>query len=544
MTAASRPDILVSPLQGGSALVRDYLAGIDLSPFYTAHPGDAAAWADQAAAVDARLDATSRARVASAIQPLGDAAGRLDCILDGDGFFITTGQQPALFGGPLYTLYKILSAIRLAAVLEAQLERPVLALFWVGSDDHDWDEANHATFIDGGGYAERVAVPASPDAPPLPLSERVWGQGVTSAVDRLIELLPDGAYARDVAAHVRDAYVPDATVSASFTATITHLLGGRRLAIVDAAHPAMRHAAAPVLRHELEHAAEHGETVARQTQRLIDAGYHAQVAADPDAANIMLLDEAGRDRLIRGRGGWLTRRDQRPITEAALLRRLETEPDRFSPNVLLRPIVESALLPTIAYVAGPGELSYFAQIGCLFRAHGMRPPIVVPRASVTLVEPKVRKVLDAQGVEPSFFARPYAEVVRTVLHAELPQEVRASLASVRDGLHATYGALADAASEVDPTLRGPVIAARNAALVRVTGTEKKIVTQLGRRNEVLLERLRLASAQLHPTGAPQERVLGMLHYVARWGPQLIDEMESAIDMTPRTTAQWAGPECG
>lgn len=542
------PQIGATPLQGGGRLVRDYLAGVDLSAFYTGHPGDSAAYRRKAEEVERRLGATSRTRAASAIHPLGDAAGRLHSIVGGDGFFVTTGQQPALFGGPLYTMYKILAAIRLAAVLERQLERPVLALFWVGSDDHDWDEARHATVIDAARHTRRISVHGAADAPPLPLSVRRWDADVTRAVAELAELLPATEFSDDIVEHVGHAYTPQRTVADSFTATLRHVLRDHRLAIVDAADPAVRRAAAPVLRHEVLHAVEHAAAVARQTQRLERAGYAAQVTVGTDAAHVMLHDEQGRDRLVRSEHGWATRRRRQTMTEAELLARMAAEPDSFSPNVLLRPVVESALFPTIAYVAGPAELSYFAQIGCLFAAHGILPPLVVPRPSITLVEPQVRRLLDSLELDVPATQRPLDELVATVLNDTMPDEVRAALAAIREGLAAGYERLADAAAVIDPTLRGPLTAARNASLIRAREAEKKIAGQLRRRNDVLVEQLRRVSANLYPDGAPQERVLNLLPYMARYGPRLVPAIERALSGQIELAAEdaaagWSGPTC-
>lgn len=544
--AAARPDRLevrTSPLLGGGPLVRDYLAGRDLSAFYTGHFTDPAAYERKATEVAARLNATSRARVADAIEPLGDARSRLDSILKGNGFFITTGQQPALFGGPLYTLYKILGAIRLADALERRLSRPVLALFWVGSDDHDWDEANHSALIDPDHHVRRITVRAQEDLPPLPLSARAWGPGIEDAVDEFLSLLPDTVHADEIAAHVREAYRPELTVTQSFTATIRWLLHDRRVAIIDSAHPSLRRAAADIMRVEAERSVEHARVLQHQTGRVESLGYAAQVDIAPDASNLMLIDEQGRDRLIRTGRGWRTRRTGGFIAEDRLLELIETRPDSFSPNVLLRPVVESAVLPTIAYVAGPGELSYFSQIGCLFQAHGILPPIVVPRPSVTLIEPKVRQVLDRLGMQPDELRRPFREVVADLISAEMPADVQRSLDALRESIATGYDELASVAERIDPVLRSALNGGRNASLLEVNAAEKRIRAQLRRVHEVRIEQLRRAAAHVQPGGAPQERVLGPLPFVAAEGRELVERIEAAIDLEPSGAASWEGPDC-
>ncbi|HEX2166413.1 MAG TPA: bacillithiol biosynthesis cysteine-adding enzyme BshC [Longimicrobiales bacterium] len=541
--AGEAAHVLVRPLAGGGRLVSDYLAGRDLSAFYTGHHSDPAAYERKAAEVESRLDGPARAAAGAAIEPLGDAADRLRRILAGDGFFVTTGQQPALFGGPLYTIYKILGAIRLADVLERRLGRPVLALFWIGSDDHDWDEANHTAVLDTEKYVQRIAVDAPADAAALPLSHRQWGPGIDRAVEQLEASLPDTADAADIMEHVRDAYVPGSTVAASFASTLRYLLHDRRVAMVDSAHPALRRASAQVLTTDAARMLDGNDPVGRQTDRLEAAGFDAQVAVAPDASNLMLLDEDGRDRIIRTARGWATRRQRSGIGENALLDMIAAEPERFSPNVLLRPVVESALFPTIAYVAGPGELSYFAQIGCLFAAHGILAPVVVPRPSVTLVDDKLGRTLAKLDIDIGALARPFRDVVADAVTAEVPDDVERSLESLRSAMRSGYAQLTEAAEAIDPTLRGPLMRARNSSLLDATAAEKKIIAQLRRTKHVKIEQLRRAAAQIQPADKPQERVFGPLPFVAAHGRDLISRIEAELDMELAGTAAWSGPLC-
>jgi bacillithiol synthase len=537
-------EIVAGPLVGGGRLVQDYLTGAPaLAPFFTGHYGDLDAYRRKAADVDARFDRGSGAALASAIRPLSDAAERLRAVLSGDGYFVTTGQQPALFGGPLYCLYKALAAIRLADALEHQLHRPVLALFWIGADDHDWEEANHAVTIDAQNYPRRVTVESTADAVPLPLSKRRWGADVTRAVAEFSELLPRTEFSDHVVAHLQRAYSPTAAAADSFAATLELLLHDQRIALISSAAPELRRAAAPVLRAGIDHAAEHATRLERQTQRLLHAGYHTQVTIAPEASNVMLLDDYGRDRLVRSDGGWVTRREKRPLSEAELLALLDDAPEAFSPNVLLRPIVENATLPTIAYVAGPGEIAYFAQLGCLFAPYGMLPPVVVPRPSITIIESKVRKVLDKLSLAQDAFARPFHELVTHAIRQEVPDDVAAALRALRNALQSGYETLTTAATRIDPTLAGPLTTARNQSLAQLNDAEKKITGHLRQRNEILVEQLRKTAANLYPEGEPQERVLSPLTYLARYGPALIPALAAAMDLDPHPVVSWAGPEC-
>ncbi|MGH7506481.1 MAG: bacillithiol biosynthesis protein BshC, partial [Longimicrobiales bacterium] len=168
-TAVAGLEIVVEPL--ASELVRDLLAGADrLAPFYAGHPHDPAAYRRKADAVAARLGPESRQAVAEAVQPTSAAAAsKWERIVRGEGVVVTTGQQAGLFGGPLYTVHKVLTAVRLAETLEAELQLPVAPLFWVASDDHDWAEVDHTAVIDARNELRRVTVEAAPDSPPIPM---------------------------------------------------------------------------------------------------------------------------------------------------------------------------------------------------------------------------------------------------------------------------------------------------------------------------------------------------------------------------------------
>lgn len=259
---------------------------------------------------------------------------------------------------------------------------------------------------------------------------------------------------------------------------------------------------------------------------------------------MFLHDENGRDRLVRENGAWSLRRTQRRISGEELFARLESTPESFSPNVLLRPVIESAVFPTVSYVAGPSELSYFAQIGCLFDAHGIRPPVVFPRFSVTLIESKVRKVLDRAGMEPEEFHHPFHEITTRLVREEMPEEIRRALRLLREDTRGDYDTLAEAAQAIDPTLKRWLEGLRNSALGQAENAEKKIASHLKKKNETVLAQLQKAAMNLYPDGAPQERMLNPLPYLARYGTELLLELLDALEPEIDSPASaWTGVQC-
>ncbi|HUE77477.1 MAG TPA: bacillithiol biosynthesis cysteine-adding enzyme BshC [Longimicrobiales bacterium] len=537
-------EILVRPLGGGS-LIRDYLAGDPaLAPFFAGSPFDPDAYRRKTEEIRTRFDADRLDAMAGSVHALGEEArDKLTRIAAGDGFFVTTGQQPGLFGGPLYTVHKALSAIALARRLEALLDLPVLALFWIASDDHDWPEANHIHVLDPGNALHRLELDGAVE-PARSMGLRSLGRGAETTLDKLTEILPPSEFTGRVLERLRAAY-SDGTVASAFRETLEAVFDGMALGLVDAQDPVVRRLGEGVIRRELERGEEHEAALAAQTERVEAAGYPAQVPILPGASNVFYEDERGRERLVRDDGAWLLRRSRRRLSAEELGSMLKGAPERFSGNVVLRPVVESAVFPTLAYVGGPGEVSYLAQTGCLFAAHGVGMPLVYPRLSVTLVERKVRKVLEKFGLEVEAFGKPVQELVAEVVREEVPAEVEGAVERLRESVEAGYEALFEAAREIDPTLKGPIFQARSEAFKGLAEVEKKIRQHIKTRGEMGLEQLEKAAANLAPLGKPQERVLNIHQYEARYGGGLAEAILERMDIRlDGTGSGWTGPECG
>jgi bacillithiol biosynthesis cysteine-adding enzyme BshC len=536
--------INVEPLPG-PRLVHDYYdAAPALAPFFAGSPWDVKSWQRVAGDVRAYFDTGRLQAMRHAIRAGQDAArSKLDRIAGGEGFFVQTGQQAGLFGGPLYTVHKILTAIRLAQQLEAQLSVPVAPLFWIAADDHDFAEVNHAHVLTPDHALNRLEL-RDDGGVPASMQRRQLGAQIEQVVAELRTLLPSTEFADELHALLRSAYRPEHSVADAFSALIAFLFDRFGLLVTSSAHPVVKQLSVPQLRYELSNAEAHEDAVNGQTQKLVSLGYHEQVPVRSDAANVSYEDEHGRDRLMRLGTDWELSRSKLKLSHAEIAELLQKEPQRFSANVLLRPVVASAIFPTIAYVGGPAEISYFAQIGCLFEAHGVPMPLVVPRAAVEIVEYKVQKVLDKFHVQTSDVRTPFDRLVTRVVRAELPPEISETIAWLGEALSEGYGRLVQAAVQIDPTLQGPLESARNASHKTLVDMDRKIVRHLKRRNAVELEQLKRAATNLYPNGEPQERVISIVTYYARYGPAILDAIAHDIEFTLDGSAPaWTGVIC-
>jgi bacillithiol biosynthesis cysteine-adding enzyme BshC len=290
----------------------------------------------------------------------------------------------------------------------------------------------------------------------------------------------------------------------------------------DAADAALKASSGPTLAHELERAEELEGVLSGTAGALEDAGYGLQVALMPGGVNLFLEGPAGRERLYRSHGGFElhTSGIQRSADEVRA--QAAEDPSVLSPNVLLRPVVESAVFPTLSYVAGPGEMAYFAQLGDYFEAFGMTMPVIRPRFSVTVVESKIRKVLDKFGQDMEGLRRPFHEVAGDIARDEVPEGVRKALGALRGAIGKGVGDLQKETKTIDPTLKGPVQHVRSQSFAALDELEKKIVHALKRENEIALAQLEKAQLHLFPESKPQERVMNPFYYVARYGGAFLE----------------------
>lgn len=478
----------------------------------------AAAWTEVAdRRGDARADPLRPAFTAH-----GAAASRRDALLAGQALCVTTGQQPGLFLGPLFTVYKALSAIALAERLETMLERPVVPVFWVAGDDHDYLEASHTYQLSRSSEVARLALAErAPDAPLTPMYRERLGPSVPAALEALWQEQPDTEFRADIEAWLGRHYVPQATVAGAFAAALAEALGDLGLVVLEPTHRAAKEAMRPLLLRALDGAGTLDAALQRHAAALQQEGAAAPVPVGDGASLVMLEGAAGRDRLMIDGDTFHARRSGERYT-AADLRALAAEaPERFSPNVLLRPVVEAALLPTVAYVGGPGELAYFPQCAPVYERLDVSPQVPLPRWSALAVEARTRKVLDKYALVPDDLRQAEGQLEQRLVRADLPDAAEVALTAIREALEREYGALRDAAAAIDPTLRKPVESTRNAALAGARDMEKRLVSHLKQRNDTLVQQVARARAALYPAGKPQERVLGVPPFLVRYGREFL-----------------------
>jgi len=442
----------------------------------------------------------------------GAAAERLQRVADSGGVVVTTGQQPGLFGGPLYTWFKAMSALALADELEKRTGVSAAPVFWAATDDSDFAEASETTVaVPGGSEDIRIQAPSADGNLPMSAVPLRDVSAQLDALTRACGSAPNGA-ALDA---VRAAYAEEATVGRAYVKLLRALLEPLGVAVLDASHPAVRTAGLPLLRNALAHGRELEDALKQRSRALKEAGHRAQVTHVAGRTLVFNNGDDGRQRVT--------------VREADAL--MKADSSDLSPNVLLRPVMERAILPTVAYVGGPAEIAYFAQVSAVADGLGAKRPLIVPRWSGVIVEPHVRKVLDKIGADVDDFADPHSVETR-VAREQLPSAIVKALKRARTRVESALTDLDQADRSLDVLPPAVVEGAKRQLLHKLDRLERRYIAATKRKGSELLTEVGTARGALYPNGEPQERALNVIPFLAKYG----DEVFAAISAKAREHA--------
>jgi bacillithiol biosynthesis cysteine-adding enzyme BshC len=492
---------------GGPPLTRAALAGAT-PPSWCEHvPAGAPEWAARAREIMA--DASVR-DWATALKPAfavsGAAAERLARSAGGRGIVVTTGQQPGLFGGPVYTWSKALSALTLADSIERATGIPTAPVFWAATYDADFVESS-ASYVILNGDLVRLQQPL-PERPDFSMRDTPLGD--VAALVRSLELASGSAVARAALDAVRAAYVPGQTIGLAYVQLLRTILQPLGITVLDAGHPAVRRASHAFLRRALDRAPEIDAALTAREQELRDGGFEPPVAHVRGLSTVFRYGDRARARI--------------PIADASKI----DDDAELEANVLLRPVAERAILPTVAYIGGPGEVAYFAQATAIAQELGVPVPVVVPRWSGMIIEPHVERLLARHALTPEELRDPHAAESRLV-RAQLSPAVRSALASYASGADALNDALRSALGADGSVPLVPdavIVGARGNVAHRVERLERRILAAAKKRETATMRDIAIARTSLFPLGKPQERVLNFIPMLARHGAPLLAQMQA------------------
>ena len=481
---------------------------------------------------------TDRSKLCDALERINRNWGASDKTLsfinslrDADCIAVVSGQQAGLFGGPLYTIYKALSAVKLADCLSQRGVKAV-PVFWIATEDHDFAEVAASEFIDRDCRLNRVSVPAELRAEGLPVGRVTLDQSVSATVQRLIDALPKTEFTSEVEELLRQAYQPQSKFGDGFARLLTKLTAARGLILLDPLDDDLKQLAAPLYSEAARQAPEIAGAIMTRSRELEAAGYHAQVTPSEDSFPLFLHDESGaRYALSRSSSGkYRTKRDRSEYSAQELSDWALREPDRFSPNVTLRAVVQDYLLPTIAYYGGSAEVAYFAQTSEVYRLLDRPVTPILPRASLTFVEKHTWRSLERYGLRLTDFFAGADHVIARVVKEYLGKETAATFEHTTETFNRELDALQEQLGRVDPTLADALEKGRRKINYQIDGLRTRFNRAQVGRDEAVHRQIEHAFDLLYPSKTLQERRINALSFVARHGRYFMDWIFDAIDL--------------
>jgi bacillithiol biosynthesis cysteine-adding enzyme BshC len=504
----NRPEVRTESL-GGSPLSVAARAG-RLPDWYPALPRDARGWRTHARDV-ARDGAASDwfEGLSPAFAASGAAAQRLAQSAKGHGIVVTTGQQPGLFGGPIMTLAKAITARAIADVLREATGMPVAPVFWAATDDADFAETA-SVWVSSENGAEELRLTHAP-ATGTPMALASLDDSIRPLAERLRVSSGSAPHSSYLDAAIRVYSRDGSTIGGAYVEVLRELLEPLEISVLDASHEAVIARTRGMLLQAARSAESLALSVHARTEAIRAAGFHPQVE-EVAGLSLVSITEQGKKRRI-------------PISEAAssgTARALGSA--HLSPTVLLRPVVERAILPTATYIGGPGEVAYFAQVSAVAETLRAAIPRIAPRWSTTIIEPRIRKCLDGLRLTPEDLADPHAAETRTARERVAPgveaaiQLLRGDLARALETLRASDGELLSPRA-----LEG----ARRGIEHRIERLERRVLAGVKRRESALMHDIAVVRGSLYPGGVRQERRQAFVPLLAKYGPALVDEMLAA-----------------
>jgi bacillithiol biosynthesis cysteine-adding enzyme BshC len=479
-----------------------------------------------------------RNKVCDALEAMNGRWGAGEATLDNirllresDCIAVVSGQQAGLFTGPLYTIYKALSAVKLAGCLR-QRNTKAVPVFWIASEDHDFAEVAKAELIGRDCQLKSVDVSTSLHRDSQPVGHVKLDQSIDEVVDHLFELLPNSEFAADMKALVKKAWQPGRGYADSFATMMTLLLGQYGLIFLDPLDPELKRLAAPLYSEAARRAPEIATAIEQRSAELERDGYHAQVLASSNSFPLFLHDEeGGRHAVTRVENGKYRTKDlSEEYTAEELATMAQETPERFSPNVTLRAVVQDYLLPTIAYYGGAAEIAYFAQTAEVYRMLERPATPILPRSSLTMIERHTGRVLERYGLMLADFFEGLEPVIKRVVEEHLGADTARLFSHAEQNVNHELDRLRQELETIDPTLASALDTGRKKINYQLDGLRTRFVRAQMNRDEAALRQLQRAFDQLYPHKDLQERHINVTSLLARHGTYVIEWIYNAINL--------------
>lgn len=527
-----------SNIPHSSRLFTDYLSYSGSTPGFYPRSPFISEWAkDEFQKIDYPAD--RRKKVADILERQNRSFGsnsktseNLQKFRDGAAVAVT-GQQVGLFGGPFFAVLKALTAVKLARRAEAQ-GVPCVPVFWLATEDHDFDEVNHTVVPTPDATLAELRYSPQKKVEDSPVGDVSFGEEITSVVDQLADLLGPS----DITDALRQAYRPGENMGSAFGKLFASIFRDWGVILIDAYDPEFHRLAEPMYRAAIDRAGELDELLIERGNQLEAAGYHAQVKVTASSTPLFELKEVvphlsslsgdvGRQRTVIHRINCDFKIGEDRCSKEDLLQRISASPDKFSANVLLRPIIQDYLLPTLAYTGGPAEVAYFAQVAVLYQQLLGRVTPVIPRFSATVVEAKLGKFLEKYGMKLVDIFQGEERLRVVMAQNVLPPTMQSDFAAAATAITRAMDKVRANLQQLDPTLVETANTAESRIRQQFEQLEGRAARAQLKRDEVIERHAKALSAHLFPNRELQEREIAGVYFLAKIGLGLLDSLYEA-----------------
>jgi len=437
---------------------------------------------------------------------------------------IVTGQQLGIYGGPLYTILKTLGVIHLARKYERKLDQPVVPVFWLADEDHDYDEVRSVHVLNDD-ELKAFGLPSKSDHLEA-VAEMKLPNELQSLRDDLKDSLLDTDFSDDLWDILDTCFTPGRTFLEAFGHFISRLFSSRGLVLAGSNYKKVKEATKDYLKISITKADEIRESLELQSNAL-DKEYHQQVKLY-DSNLFYLDDKDGRAKINRGGDGWTTDTGKQWQTDE-LIDEIESHPQKFSPNVFLRPILQDGLLPSIGYVAGPGEIAYYGQMKQMYSCFNLDMPVIFPRLSATLIEPAIDRILGELPFKFHEYSKRIEDLESDFVDRTEQTDIEAIFGDWKEKIEGISDPKRKEIAEIDPTLDGAAGKATAAYFNELNKLKGKVYRAVKSQEETQLNRIRRIKANLFPGDGLQERLISGIFYMNKYGLDVWDKVLKSLD---------------
>jgi len=446
-------------------------------------------------------------------------------------FAIVTGQQLGLFGGPLYTIYKTFTAIKLAELMNEKFtEYHFVPVFWMEAEDHDFDEVNKVKIIDKVNNLfthEYKPTGTDPETNTGAVGKIVINGEFDKLIQDIISTLPITEYQKDLIS-LLSIYKEGETLEDCFKQFLSEFLRGTGLIFINPNSKKVKQLLKPIFEKELTEFPKTSELVINISAELEEV-YHAQVKARP--INLFMHHKKGRFPIEPAGEEFSLKGIRQKYTKLEMIEMLNTSTEVFSPNVILRPLCQDFLLPTFMYVAGPAEIAYFAQIKPIYDHYGMTMPIIYPRASATLVENKVNKILTKYNLELNELSANYDGVLRRISDEVSTIKIDSEFYKTNNEIEHIFANLENITKAIDPTLLNNLQNTSHKTAHLLGIFKEKLFNAQMRNSATALEQIEKVNSNIFPKGTLQERELSLVYFLNKYSRSITDKIYHEMDVT-------------